>query len=401
MPKNSKRANGEGSIFQRDGKYIAQLCIGKNENGKRAFKTATASTKTEAVEKLNELKEKYGKISSVEMAKAPLYTIIGKWFEDKKNPVLYQKAMKSNSIDRIESTMNTHVIAAIGDIPVNEIRPADIQSVIDSIGIKGLSFSTAKKIYDYTSSLFNYAVDMEYIGKSPMKRVRLCRDKFPEAKKIDALTDDEVRALKEAATVKYGNGKLVYDCGYAIPIMLETGLRVGEILALRWSRVHMDGENPYIDVIDNAVEVKDRSNGGKISLTIDTPKSKSSRRRVPLTSEAVKWFMLQKENMYFGENSFVFNVRTGEEHPVKPSHLRRAFDKMQERAGLDKKRLHQLRHTFASRLNAKEVPLLTISKLLGHSSINSEMFNTTTLGYIDVSEEQFRKAILKLESNNI
>lgn len=52
-------------------------------------------------------------------------------------------------------------------------------------------------------------------------------------------------------------------------------------------------------------------------------------------------------------------------------------------------------------MNAKEVPLLTISKLLGHLSINSEMFNTTTLGYIDVSEEQFRKAILKLENNNI
>lgn len=49
MSKNSKRANGEGSIFQRDDKYIAQLCIGKNENGKRVFKTATASTKTEAV----------------------------------------------------------------------------------------------------------------------------------------------------------------------------------------------------------------------------------------------------------------------------------------------------------------------------------------------------------------
>lgn len=158
MSKNSKRANGEGSIFQRDGKYIAQLCIGKNENGKRAFKTATASTKTEAVEKLNALKEKYGTISSVEMAKAPLCIVIGKWFDDKKSPVLYQKALKSNSIDRIKSIMNTHVIPAIGNIPLNEIMPEDIQGVIDSISRKGLSFSTAKKIYDYTSSIYMLSI---------------------------------------------------------------------------------------------------------------------------------------------------------------------------------------------------------------------------------------------------
>lgn len=400
----SRRCNGEGSIYKckRTGKHVAQYQIGVDEHGKRKFKTASADTQAEALVKLEQLRKQYGTISFYEKSKSQTQEVIKEWFDLKTDPSVYDRTVKANTIDRIESVMNTHIIPAIGNIPLCEVSYNDVQKIIDGMSDKGLSYSTAKKVYDYCSAFFNFCLDEEYVSKSPMRKVRLRKSAFPEPKKISSISDEQAALLVLAATVKYGNGRLIYDTGYAIPVMLETGLRTGEVLGLRWSRVHLDCECPYLEVVEAATEVRDRVADGQIRLKLDTPKSRSSKRVVPLNSNAVRWLKCQKSYRYYGENTFVFNVDKDVEMPVKPSHLRRAFDKMQERAGITPKiRLHQLRHTFATRANKKVKDPLVVARLLGHSGVQCGGMSdlSTTLGYIDVTNEQLREAIEAISDN--
>ncbi|GLV78613.1 hypothetical protein Shyhy02_66130 [Streptomyces hygroscopicus subsp. hygroscopicus] len=175
---------------------------------------------------------------------------------------------------------------------------------------------------------------------------------------------------------------------YVLALLL--GMRRGELLGLRWSAV--DLERGTLTVLTNLQRV-----GGELRLVL--PKTRSSERTIPLPPLAVSALRAHQERqaqeraaagMAWQENGLVFPSRIGT--PYEPDNLRRSWDPVRKRLGLDL-RFHDLRHTCITLLLDLGVPVHIVQQIAGHSD-----HGVTMQVYAHASLDEQRKAIGRLES---
>ena len=202
-------------------------------------------------------------------------------------------------------------------------------------------------------------------------------------------TEDEAKILIKAATQTYMNGSPVYRLGYIVPFAIHTGLRLSELLGLKWHNV--DFENKIIHIRDTVVQIIDRSKNPKSKMKIldqiDITKSYSGQRSLHLNDTAFD--AIKHLHDETGHTKYVFITKTGK--PPDPCVIETLIRKIAIRAEFPKEKqfgMHALRHTFASILFAKGVDVQVVSKLLGHSTIQ-----ITRETYIHLIEGQEKKAI--------
>lgn len=161
-----------------------------------------------------------------------------------------------------------------------------------------------------------------------------------------------------------------------ILLALYTGLRIGEISALRWQDVDLSEKN--IQVRYTYQRISDVENNNKTTMHLGSVKSLSSQRTIPIANDLL---MILKKNYEENKNNcFVFQVKN---RPMEPRLLTYHFHRMRKEAGLTTIHFHQLRHTFATRCLEAQGDIASISALLGHSSTKM-----TLDVYIDTLYEQ-------------
>lgn len=379
-----RRANGGGSIYANpNGGYTAQYRLGVGENGKPKFTRKSFKTKRECEDWLTEMKKKYNGLSQAEYTQLSITELAQIWFNYKK------KLLKAKSLDRIESTVNTHILPAIGSYRLCDITPELIQTkVLDKMVYeKNLSKSSVKKAYDDMNNFFNYCVDNDWLDKSPMRRVTLKTYEFKAEKNIRSFSSDEMDMIVTSALEKYGNGKPFYECGYIFPIIYHTGMRIGEITGLKWK--HINFNERFVDVEETIVTAKNRStdSSSRTQIVQQGGKTASSKRRIPLNNAALEYLLAQKERRYYGEEYYVFNIGRNEVRAMEAHNISRSFKNILEKNNIEHRGVHALRHTFATDLKENGIDELIISRLLGHSS------SDVTRRYIDTRFNELRKAV--------
>lgn len=380
-----RRDKGEGSISQRkDGLWTGRIDIGTQDNGKRKIKAVYGKTEQEVKRKLRELKKELIKHDYREVKKQSVREYMTDWLYDCK-----QNEVKPSTFDRIEQTCKNQIFPCIGDLQMNSITANDFQNMINELSEK-YSYSTVKKAYDYTKSCFTLAYDKKEILYNPFVRITLPANKKKDISDIHYYNDDEIELIKKYAIEKYSNGKFVYKYGYAIVLLLYTGLRVGELLALKWDCVDFDKKT--LTVKGTVKQVKNRNADISKKYTMieqNTTKTKSGMRIIPLSSMAVEALR------YFDEinHNHVYIISSDVNNPLSPRNLDRTFRSILTNAGITNIHgVHSLRHTFASMLFRKGVDVKTVSELLGHSDTG-----VTYNIYIHLIQEQKVKAIESLD----
>ncbi len=208
--------------------------------------------------------------------------------------------------------------------------------------------------------------------------------------KINFFTDEQIKKIEKEAVRCYHTGKRVYRMGEIVIFLLNTGMRIGEALALKWTDIDFD--NRVVKVRKNVVIIKNRditvNKNYKMQEQTST-KTKSGSRIVPLNSEAMKALLSLK--VINGKFEYVFSTSTGER--VCPRNINRLFRCVLKNCYIEPTGIHSLRHTFASRLFAKGVDVKTVSELLGHSEVG-----ITYDTYIHLIQEQHVVAVETLEN---
>lgn len=261
------------------------------------------------------------------------------------------------------SEIRRHIIPALGAKPLSELRPQDLERFYAHSltagrrdGKGGLSARTVLYHHRILSEALEHAVRTNVIGRNPAK---LADPPRPARPAVSTLAIEDVPRFLQAASESSHFS--------VFALALYTGLRLGELLGLRWKCVDLDHGAL-------AVTVSLYREGSQWQLR--EPKSAKSRRQVALPQSMIRYLAEHKARQaaYFQEalgiphtgESFVFTTIGG--GPLDRHSVSRSFARALERAGLAHIRFHDLRHTHASLLLKAGVPAKVVSERLGHAS---------------------------------
>ena len=266
-----------------------------------------------------------------------------------------QTTVKQSTYDRLLTSVKALEGFEIATMPIGEITCIDIQRYVNELIKRGYGLSTIKKQMRIVTAPLKQASALHIISADPGIVIRL-PSRYNVAKPerlIEAYTDEEQTALR---SVLYNGQRAGYS---AIILMIETGLRVGEALALRWQDVQLTRKRIYVR--NTVVRLANR----KQSFVQDSVKSESSRRTVPLTPEAIRLLERLYERR---KNEWVFTNDDGERLSYEA--LRYQTRIACQEAGIEYRGEHVFRHTFATNCYHKGIDVKILSRLLGHADVN-------------------------------
>lgn len=384
-----RRDYGSGSVSQRaDGTWTARMVIGVNEKGRPRIKAFYGKTEREVKKKLKDFQKEFYKNDQTVVQRSTVESFMRTWLYENK-----QNELKPKSFDRLEQTILYQVIPKIGHIQLAAFQSTDVQTMLNALKKEGYSYSSVKKAYDAVNECFRTGVIQRTVVFNPALGVTVPAKKTFAKAEIRYYNDEEVEKLCAAAQSVYSNGKRIYRLGDAIIVDLNTGLRLAELLALKWTEVDFNRRKVVVNA--TRVIVKDRTDGAEKKYVVieqDSAKSTTSMREIDMNDACFEALTRLKE--ITGQFEYVLSTRDG--NPLLPRYLDRMLRKIAVAAGFPAEKvygLHALRHTFASRLFAAGEDVKTVSELLGHSDITIT-YNT----YIHLINEQKKKAVHNVQT---
>lgn len=262
---SGKRSHGEGSIKQvKSGKWNGQLMDGYNENGKRKIVSFTAGTKSEVLQLIREYKnKKEQKESTLEIPTFSAWA--DTWYED------YKTQVAGSTYSGYFYTLKL-LKQAFGKRLVSEILPMEINNYLNGLLSEGWSHSKVHKCRVMLVQIFNWAEQNRFVTNNPVRSTKKIRrdisSSMEKENARDAFTEEEIKILFD---------ELPDDLlGNSIRLLLVSGMRIQELLALTAKDIEPDGSSINID---KAVKMVD----GKPQL--GPPKSRRSRRIIPIAEK--------------------------------------------------------------------------------------------------------------------
>ena len=383
--KNTKNPNGSHSVYKtKDGRWVAQIVIGKSENGKLKYKRFTSDKQYVVIEKMREFEQGFTQIKNANKSYLSDF-LTGYIFNVKKN------VLKPSSFDREVRTGNL-INKYIGNYTFEQLSTQFIQTeLINKLKDDNYSYSTIHKVYVLLNECLQYAVDTDKLDKNPCRLVKQPPKKMFEKKEIRWLSEDEIKLFKEQAVCKYKTGNDRYIYGLPISLIIYTGLRCGELAALKWSDI--DFENKKIYVRKNIVTIYDYEDTErktrKVNLQASTKTSDG--RTIPLIKSAEDILnSIKSKYQEINPDGFIIN---NSDKMVHVDTISDSYTNIAKTAGIENPLgIHTLRHTFASLLIKKGVDIKIVSDILGHKDV-SFTYNI----YVHILEEQKTQAMSLLD----
>ena len=382
----ARRAKGEGSVYKdKQGYWNAQIQTGYSQNGKPKYKKFRSKKQGEVIEKMNSFKLGIGTASAATAQSMSLEDLLTTYLETVK-----KVSIRSTSYDSVVVSAN-QVKEHLGYLSLSSLTPEIIQSdLINRMIELDYAHGTIHKAYVILNECLNHAVLKDYITKNPCMGVKLpSKDNF-DKKDRRFLTDDEIQTFKDQAYSTQANFNIPkYIYGNIICLILYTGLRVGELSALKWKDI--DFERKILSVNKAVVVAYDYSTKPKKrTLTVQDTTKSGKPRIIPLNKKAIE--ILETQRSVYGGDNDCFIVNGTNQIPDKTV-IANSYGKIARAAKIpNPSGIHTLRHTFASSAIRKGVDIKVVSEILGHASVTFT-YNT----YVHIIDEQKAQAVELLD----
>ena len=302
------------------------------------------------------------------MNKKTIREIAEAWKEYKR-PYVKQSTMAAYVL-----ILENHVLPEFGDN--DSLYEHDVQAFVLKKIEHGLSAKSVKDILIVLKMVMKFGVKNEWMNHYEWDI------KFPVNSQP-----------KELEVLSVANHKKILDyvqhnftfMSLGIYISLSTGLRIGEICALKWSDINVaDGKITVQRTIERIYMVEGEKK--HTQLVINTPKTVNSCREIPISKELLAMVKPMKKVV-----NADFYVLTNEDKPTEPRTYRNYYNRLMEKLDIPKLKYHGLRHSFATRCIEAGCDYKTVSVLLGHSNIS-----TTLNLYVHPNMEQKKRCINKM-----
>lgn len=301
--------------------------------------------------------------------------LFNQWFDD------YKRSVKPVSYAKVQKLFEHHILTSawFDGVKIKDIKKRDIQRWVNAMAKNN---TTYKRQVNYFKKMLAMAVSLELMDSNPFDTVL-----YPKAKAKPVYTDrvdfydrKQLAAFWSAVQDKYDNLESMHKLAY-LRTLAWTGMRNGELRAITWSDVHLDGANPYIDVNKTMSEITGQG------VVIDTPKTDAGKRTVKLDLRTAgylkKWRAIQAQKlMAKGQKAdavWTNKIMTKRISANQPRCWLLAAIKGTDVPLIN---IHGLRHTYITLSVQAGMDIKTLQAQVGHDDIQ-----TTLNIYASVTDE--------------
>lgn len=347
---------GENIRKRADGRWEARIIIGYGTDGKAVYKSVYAKTYGEVREKKRRTYTEDISSGAILMdRKITLGHLMEEWLFYTKNHV------KASTFAKYMQLYELHIAPVLGKRCLTLLTTQDVEAFTLEMlqkgrrsGGGGLSPKTVADILNLVKQAIRYGREHDYPCPSNLV-IRCPRHTIPQ---IQILSSLEQQRLEHCIWEKEDPIYL------GILLSLYSGLRIGEVCALRWGDYHPDRGTIMVERTMMRIQETERSRiedgQPKTRLLIDSPKSACSVRTIPLPSFINAYLRERKK-------ADTHYILTGRETYLEPRNYYRKYQKIMQECGLGEYNYHALRHTFATRCVEKGFDVKSLSEILGHA----------------------------------
>jgi len=382
MPRKTNFTTATGKDY-----FRVSATIGHKSDGTPIRKQFYGKSKAEATSKKDEFLSNLENGLNLDFDEMPISKLMDIWLFN-----VVKIEASHNTFDRYESVFRNYVKdTPLAILKVHKIERLYLQTYYNNLSSNGFTSNQIFNLNKLLRKFFNYALDEGYILKNPCTRLVIPKgSNASEIKEvIDPYSHEEIQAILEKSD---GTLRVIFQLG------LATGLRRGELLGLRVGDVDLDNGTISVNQSIKSVKQFDADGNHQYITVAEAPKTKSSIRTVPIPSylisdlhshfaneekkHSVLGVSFSMDNFFFtSEVCTVFDGRN----------VLTAWKRLQKRAGVRYRPFHNIRHSYATLLFEARVPLITISRLLGHTNTN-----ITANTYISVMPKEKESAAEEL-----
>lgn len=364
---------GENIYKRKDGRWEGRYIKSRTESGKIIYGYVYARSYRETKEKQKAKIASY--TSQITNKNEHVFSYIAsEWFESIK---LHTKTSTQN---KYHNMLTNYILPEYGNQPFNTITYEFIEAhckfLLESGGKKGngLSTKTVSDVLAIIRNISKFAIRKGIYVANDANAVQIRQDIKP----MRVLNKAEQRQLCEYIL------KRPEACSIGILVCMFTGLRIGEICALRWEDISFSDQSIYIHHTLQRIQMH-QEHGAKTEVVVTTPKSSCSIRKIPLPDEILEILVLNKK----ASSGYVL---TNDEYKfIEPRTMQNKFKKILKAAGIENANFHALRHTFATRCVELGFDVKSLSEILGHATVNITMNR-----YVHPTYEMKKKNMQKL-----
>ncbi len=359
----------QGSIRKRGNTWSYQYFLGIIDGKKKYKSKGGFKTKGEASKALSQAICDFENEGYVEPKKVTMATVSLKWLDEYVKPL-----RKISTYNRYREILNNYLIPYIGNMNIVDIKPYNVERMLSTIKAEhNISGATMQSIYTLLKTIMNRALVWKLIRDNPCKYVeRPKRDKFIP----DTLDQNDIHTIFNHLNLDKENDYIFF---IGLRIVLELGLRRGELCGLEWPNISF--KDKIIKISNNMIY----SNG---HVYVGSLKNDDSYRVLTISDDLTNLLLELKEKQLkqaatygefyktnvFNDKNYDFILKWCDGKHVHPMYFTNKLPKVLKQCGINKKiRFHDSRHTNATLLLQQNTDLKTIQERLGHGDIRTTM----------------------------
>lgn len=365
---------GENIFKRKDGRWEARYRKGRSASGKILYGYCYGKTYTEAKQNVENARHNFvsTETHNTTSEQKPLRWYCASWLQ------MNRPRLRDSTYIKYQGFIDNHINPFLGNLLPAEIASQTISSFSKLLmETKRLSSKTVRDILSVLNSIFRY-INKHFPGLMEMVEVV-----YPAAVRSDI----RVLTIEEQKTLTSYLLKDLDLCKFGILLALLTGIRIGELCALRWDHVLLDSKLLCVDASMQRMKNLIPGAVSKTTIVIGAPKSQSSVRTIPISDYlfAICSKLCPSDTEAFVLTGTVTNY-------MEPRALQRRFAKYAKDCGLENVTVHTCRHTFATRCIESGFEIKSLSEIMGHANMSITMNR-----YVHCSMELKRKNMEKVQ----